>query len=432
MATPQTLASVLAPASIDMEVLRRRYGSLLDLVCRLLGVVPNCDQLLEIWPTAFRSYNLLVPTFLNLPPALFGAGLPKATVGLAMYVASRASGCAYCSAHTCSFALRRGTASEKIAAAYGSAVDDPGYTAAELAAMAAGLGLALVPSTFTSADRGRLDLYFTPPQVEWLALAIAMMGFLNKFMDALGVPLEDETAGEAETVIGASGWVPGQHYKDNVEAASALPRPDTIWTTLGVIQHAPRAVVTEGRWTAGVPLRWPAVGTYLREKTGHDFPVLGRLTHVRPRRALATMLRDNLALEDTKIGPQVKTLAGLVYATVVQNKQLAADAMHLAAYWGVPAAALNAAADFASMPPISGTEAEVAASEIALRSKTQIAESWVVALLLAKASSYSPAQITAPLIARVACQLAPEEIVELLTWIAIQQLLHRLGAFFAT
>lgn len=432
MATPETLASALAPASVDMEVLRRRYGGLLDLVCRLLGVIPNCDQLLEIWPTAFRSYNLLVPTFLNLPPALFGAGIPKATVGLAMYVASRASGCAYCSAHTCSFALRRGTAAEKIATAYGSTVDDSRYTDAELAAMAAGFGLSVVPSTFTAADRARLDLHFTPPQVEWLALAVAMMGFLNKFMDAIGVPLEDETAGEAEAVIAASGWLPGQHYKDNVEAASALPRPDTIWTSLGVIQHAPRAVVAEGRWTAGVPARWPAVGTYLRDWTGHDFPVLGRLSHIRPRRALATMLRDNLAAGDTKIGLQVKTLAGLVYATVVENKQLAADACQLAAHSGVPAAALNAVAHFASMPSLFGTKAEVADSEVALRSRTQLAESWLVPLLLAKAASYSPAQVTPPLIDRVASQLAPEAIVELLAWISIQQLLHRLGTFFAT
>ena len=51
-------------------------------------------------------------------------------------------------------------------------------------------------------------------------------------------------------------------------------------------------------------------------------------------------------------------------------------------------------------------------------------------LLLAKAASFSPAQVTRQLVTRAA-QLPPAALVELLTWIALQQLLHRLGAYFA-
>jgi alkylhydroperoxidase family enzyme len=428
--TTETLASVLSPAAVDMTDLHRRYGDLQELVRRLIGVVPNCDPLLEIWPTAFRTYNLLVPNFLNLPALLFGGGAPKEIVGLAMYVASRAAECAYCAAHTCSFALRRGTTAEKIAAAYGSTFDESRYSAAEQAVIASAERLAQIPSAFTAADRSRLEQHFTSAQAAWLALAVAMLGFLNKFMDVLGVPLEEQTSGEVVPVIGASGWVPGKHGTDAMTEVTP-PRADTIWTTLGVLRHAPQAVMLDRRWTSGVPATWPAVGAYLREQTGHDFPILGRVQHARPRRALATMLRDNLAAPDSKVGLQAKTLAGLVYATVVQDAELAAEARRLVKNSGVPEASLSAVAEFAATPVLFDADSDADASELALRSDQRIDEAWLDALLIAKAASVSPAQMTAPSVTRASARLSPQALIELLTWISIQQLLHRLGAFFA-
>src|SRR5580693_322765 len=111
------LVSLLKADAVPFETLHARYGSLLKLVRKLIGVVPQCDPYLEIWPPAFRTYNVMVPNFLNLPFALWGAGAPSDVVGLAMYVASRTAGCAYCSAHTSSFALRRGARPEKVASA---------------------------------------------------------------------------------------------------------------------------------------------------------------------------------------------------------------------------------------------------------------------------------------------------------------------------
>lgn len=424
-----TLASELSPASIEMAELRRRYGSLLELVRGLIGVLPNSNPLLEIWPTAFRTYNLVVPNFLNLPLLLFGVGAPKATVGLAMYVASRAAECAYCSAHSCSFAIRRGAAIDKVATAYGSTANDARHTPGEQAVMVAAESLSRVPSTFTSADRARLEQHFPAAQSEWLALAVAMMGFLNKFMDAAGVPLEHQTAAEAEAVISGSGWVPGKHYPGGVPAG-APPRADTLMTTLRALRHGPRAAMLDRQWTAGVPAQWPAVGAYLREQTGHDFPILGRLNHARPRRALATILRDNLTESGTRLGLRPKTLAGLVYAIVVQDSELAAEASRLAANSGVPEATIGAVTDFASTPALSDTDSDVTASSLALRSRGQIDNAWLDALLLARACSFSPAQVTPSLVARVGAQLPPEALVELLTWISIQQLLHRLGIYF--
>ncbi len=61
------LVELLEQEAVPFETLHTRYGSLLELVRKLLGVVPNCDPYLEIWPPAFRTYNVMVPNLLNLP-----------------------------------------------------------------------------------------------------------------------------------------------------------------------------------------------------------------------------------------------------------------------------------------------------------------------------------------------------------------------------
>lgn len=101
-----------------MATLHQRYDALLRLVQVLIGVVPNCDAYLEIWPPAFRTYNIMVPNLLNLPLLIFGiGGAPKHIVGLGLYVSSMTAECPYCSAHTCSFALRRGASAQTVAQA---------------------------------------------------------------------------------------------------------------------------------------------------------------------------------------------------------------------------------------------------------------------------------------------------------------------------
>lgn len=81
-ANTNTIAQLLKSSEIDFDTLHESYDSMLGLVKELIGVVPNCDKLLEIWSTGFRTYNLIVPNFLNLPFSLWGFGAPKQLLGL--------------------------------------------------------------------------------------------------------------------------------------------------------------------------------------------------------------------------------------------------------------------------------------------------------------------------------------------------------------
>src|SRR6185295_13686606 len=318
------LVELLEKDAVPFETLHTRCGALLEIVRKLIGVVPNCDPYLEIWPTAFRTYNVMVPNLLNLPLLVWGLGAPRSTVGLAVYAASRAAGCPYCSAHTCSFALRGGATVEQVA----SALDGGTLTAADRVAVRVAHALAVVPTAIDDEARAGLRRHFSEADAEWVVLSIAMMGWLNKMMDALGVPLEEATVSEVNGVIAPSGWTPGQHMKGMAPAGDP-PGTDSFMSRLSLIRYAPQAIKLDKRWTAGVPDRWPAAGEFLRQRTGHSFPVLSRLRHRRAIRAIATMIRDNLG--ESVIGRDDKLAAGLIYARTVGNPSLAEEMRALGA-----------------------------------------------------------------------------------------------------
>jgi alkylhydroperoxidase family enzyme len=426
MATPDTLALSLEPSAVDLSQLKQEYRPLLQLVRLVIGVVPNCDSLLAIWPTGFRSYNLLVPNLLNLPFSVWGWGPPVVPLGLALYTASWTARCAYCTAHTCSFALRRGAPADSF---MGS------RSPAESAAVAAADALARIPSAFTHQHRDDLLRHFSARDAEGIALGIAFMGFLNKFMDASGVDLEKAAVQEVSAILLPTGWSPGKHrVAAEASADPALqPRPggrDTLATKLAFLRYVPAALRLEGTWTRGVPSRWPAVGTYLEAHTGHSFPLLAKVSSRRAVKAIATVLRDNLAAKDSSLGLRAKVLAGLVYASVVGNETLAGEARKLAlrANPTVAEETLQAIVHFAAeSAPESDSGIEAARSSLA--SLPGLDGEAALALLLAKAISPSPAAVPAALLAEVAKTLSPEAQIELLVWVSIQQMLHRLGSY---
>jgi hypothetical protein len=380
------LVELLEKDAVPFEALHARYGSLLELVRRLLGVVPNCDSYLEIWPPAFRTYNVMVPNLLNLPFMVWGFGAPRSTVGLAMYVSSRTAGCMYCSAHSCTFALRRGATVDEVA----SALDgEPALTEADRAAVRVARALAVVPAAIGDEDRAGLRRHFSEKDAEWVVLAIAMMGFLNKAMDALGVPLEEATASEVDDVISPSGWAPGQHMRGAVRPGDP-PGADSLATRLGLVRYAPQAIKLDKAWTRGVPDRWPAVGEYLRDRTGHCFPVLSRLRHRRAVRAIAAMIRENLGGESV-IGLDNKLAAGLIYAHTVGNPSLAEELRALGAR------------ELSDSP-------------------TQT---------LARAISSSPTAVDRGVLGSSRA-IPPAGIVELVTFVSVLQMLHRLSSFYPT
>jgi hypothetical protein len=159
---------------------------------------------------------------------------------------------------------------------------------------------------------------------------------------------------------------------------------------LGILRYAPGALALDRKWTAGVPDRWPDAGDYLRARTGHDVPLLARLTHGRAIRAIATMLKDNLDPEVSVVGVPKKLHAGAVFARAIGDASIDAQLGKLGA---------------AERDPAVET--------------------------LARAIAPSPAIVDAHVVD--ACRpLAPAAIVEVVTFVSVVQLWHRLEAFYAS
>ncbi len=439
--TANTLAQEIEGDTIDFSEIEKEYRPMLKLVEQLIGVVPNCDPYLEIWPTGFRTYNLLVPNLLNLPASLVGQGAPKDLVGLAMYVASRAAECMYCSAHTCSFALRRGATPESLVGE---------YSPVEAAVAAVAEGMSRVPAHLQKSDINELRKHLDDGEVEWIVLAAALMGFLNKFMDSMGIELEEAAINDVQDLITATGWTAGKHawtaedmdslYDGEVEGRPLTPemngqangvdnghRPayldvpkDSIGTYLRVMRQAPGALRKDRKWNKGMSTRPGMALLQLEEELGYAYTTLASLDHGRATRAIATVIRDNMNAETSTLGIGPKCLIALVYARVVGNEVLTAEAVQMAERLApdLNHRTLTAVGRFAV--------ADMMTASVPLGLTT--VEAAVV--MLSKAAAPSPSEINEITIATATDSLTPAQIVEAVVWLSVQQLLHRLYVFY--
>lgn len=268
-----TIAQQLKPFEIDFDTLHINYHPMLGLVRELIGVVPNCDKLLEIWSTGFRTYNFIVPNFLNLPFSLLGFGVSKKLLGLVMYASSRAAECYYCSAHTCAFALRRGVSPSSL-------IDTKNPQ--EIAVIEVAQALSQIPCSLSQQQCQTLLEYLSPEDIEWIILSIGMMGFLNKFMDAVGVDLEAKTLSEVNIFLESMGSSGDKNIQSDIDISS-VPKPsvDNIKTYFRILKLVPSALSLEKTWTKGVSDRYFEAGAFLEQHTGYSFPLLGKLKHKR-------------------------------------------------------------------------------------------------------------------------------------------------------
>lgn len=421
-----TLVPVLKDSQVSHEELfDRGYGPVLMIVKVLIGVIPNCDNYLEIWPAAFRTYNLMVPNFFNVPVSTLGLGVAS-EMSLSMYVASRAAECAYCSAHTCSFALRRGTRMESVKRAMETdkALEDLSEAQEdekERSVVTVSKGLARVPCDLSKADLAKFKSLFSADDAEKIVCGAIGMGFLNKVMDAIGVELETSTFAETSDVMGVEfslGKAGHDIGKQQGSPKNPPPTKDGFLTKFHHLRYLPGALMLESKMTRdrGIPSSYPATGDYLERLTGCRFPVLQHVLNGRVQFALSAMLRENFDPETSVIGLDIKKPLGLIFARVAQNTTLEKYMMSLK--FDVDKTTLKEAADFAES------------------SKDGVKDGFQPLFVLAKAISYSPARVSANVTQYLKTHVLEQKkisaagIVEVVSLMSVLQLVHRLTCFY--
>lgn len=420
-----TLIKLLLKERVPMSKIIKDYPDFAGIVTVMIGLVPKCDAYLEIWPKAMKSYNLVVPNLMNAPFAQMrlGPGLSRgaALQGLGQYIVSKSSQCAYCTAHTCSYALRRGARMEAV-------MDDPEVELRpdEKATIAVARSLGRVPCTLTSNERTALITAVGDKVTESTVFGMLAMGYLNKVMDALGVELENKTYLETKELVDTDYAESKAGVMLNSDSpALKPPSRDSLRTILSVIPRIPGALKLDAEYTKGVPNTWPEVGDHLQKRIGYSFPGLSAVSQSflgkRAVVSIATALIDNYDVNDTYCTIPVKIMAGLIFANVAQSVNLKKDFEALAVSFDLTEDQISLARQIADRP---STE-EFPDNSTVKDPKTK------AYLRLARAIACTPAEVSVDIVNELErVEAEPKGIVEMANFVAVTQLLLRLDAFY--
>jgi len=278
-------------------------------------------------------------------------------------------------------------------------------------------GLGTVPCSLTAETFHEVTTLFKPSQLEWLVAATALFGMFNKLMDGLNIPLETSTYQETIDIMdtnytlgqAAAGMIEGE--SNATKAKSQPPPPKDDWTnTIAIIYQGLRpgcgAFWFDRKMLRDIPTSARDCGKYLQELCGCSFSsVLQWIQHDRFRRALVfvvgrNMISDNLPLV-------LKVQVGLHYCEVLDNV--------------VVAGALKEVMTFLGKKETHG------------KKDMEQYDSSIEQLILqvGKALSYAPSQMTPELVKELHASeyVTPAMIVELVTFLAVLQTLHRIISF---
>lgn len=173
------------------------------------GFVPN-----SLRTMARRPY--LVAGFVALSGAVMGPNgtVPVELKHLVSHIASKAAGCAYCQAHTIYVSGRNEITQARLDALWEYSTS-PLFTDAEKVALDFALAVATAPNGVTDELFTHLSKFWDEGEIVEILAVISMFGFLNRWNDSMGTPLEDQAATIATQILGEKGWEIGKHQSDD-------------------------------------------------------------------------------------------------------------------------------------------------------------------------------------------------------------------------
>ncbi len=170
-----------------------------------LGFTPNSVLTMQRRP-------VIAEAFINLNKAVMAnegrvTSEQKRLIG---YLASNASGCRYCQAHTVLAAERYGATEERLSAIW-SYRDSDLFSDAERAAFDLAVAAASVPNGVTADIATALREQWDDGEIVEILAVVALFGFLNRWNDSMGTSLERAASDAGERHLEGSGWSPGKH-----------------------------------------------------------------------------------------------------------------------------------------------------------------------------------------------------------------------------
>ena len=172
-----------------------------------LGFTPNSVLTMQREPRLVKAFADLNAAVMD-PAGEVDLGLRR----LIGHLASQASGCLYCQAHTLLGAQNFGIGEDKLAAVWDYA-HSPLFSEAERVALDFALAAASQPNAVTDDLFDRLRQHWSEGQIVEILGVVAMFGFLNRWNDSMATPMEavpDAVAARAAHAAGRE-WDKGKH-----------------------------------------------------------------------------------------------------------------------------------------------------------------------------------------------------------------------------
>jgi uncharacterized peroxidase-related enzyme len=176
-----------------------------DFFLGTLGFTPNSVLTMQRKPHLVKAFAQLNAAVMA-PDGEVELGFRR----LVGHLASKASGCLYCQAHTLLGAKNFGVSEEKLAAVWTYASSDL-YSPAEKIALDFALAAASQPNAVTDSMFADLSAHWSEGQIVEILGVVSMFGFLNRWNDSMATPLEHVPLAVAQEAAGAHGFEAGKH-----------------------------------------------------------------------------------------------------------------------------------------------------------------------------------------------------------------------------
>ena len=176
-------------------------------VAKNLGFVPNSLLILQRKPKLVKALSQLLAATWD-PEGEVDRGFKR----LVAHIASRAAGCQYCVAHTADGALHFGVDEKRLAAVWEFRTS-PLFQEGERVALDFAIAAASVPNGVTGEMFGDMRRHWTENQIVEILAVVSVFGFLNRWNDSLGTPLEAEPLAVGERLLKSRGWSAGKHAR---------------------------------------------------------------------------------------------------------------------------------------------------------------------------------------------------------------------------
>ena len=195
----------IAPLPVDHDPELKEF---FEKAPRNFDFIPNSWLIMQRKPKLLKAFTVLTGALWDPADGKVDRRLKR----LVAHVASRAAGCSYCMAHTVEGAKHFGMEDEKLAAVWDYRTS-PLFSEAERDTLEFAFAAAQQPCAVTDEDFATLRKHWSEEQIVELVCVISVFGFLNRFNDIMGTPLEEEPTATGERFLAGHGWTPGKHAR---------------------------------------------------------------------------------------------------------------------------------------------------------------------------------------------------------------------------